>query len=89
MIVPSVELRKKIMKDGKKSNDVSPKFGEVWYDPMLGESYVVISKRMRNSVIFIRWMSTVWDGDDIEVHIASCEQDRFVRKLSSLEKELL
>lgn len=90
MIVPSAELRKKIMKNGNKTSGTH-KFGEVWYDPLLAEFYVVVSKRKINKTIYIQWIGPDWSYSTprIEVTLNCCDDDRFIRLMSSLERELL
>ena len=71
------------MKTGKKRKS-DFKYGTVWRDPILQESYVVIENK--SSGILIKWMA---DNTLITTRMKDCTHDEYVRELSSLEKELL
>jgi hypothetical protein len=56
----------------------------VWYDTFLFEEYVVLD--ILGEEIRIMWMKS---NSTSEINILYCKYDKFVRFLSSLEKELL
>lgn len=73
--------KKKSTKSGKRK---SFKTGDVWYDPILGECYLIIKKH--RSSLYIKWLHK--DLTQL-VSFEECSQDSFTRTISSLEKELL
>lgn len=73
--------KKKITKNGKRK---SFKGGDIWYDPNLAESYLIIRK-CKNG-LRIKWLHKELTQS---VSLEECSEDRFVRTISSLEKELL
>ena len=56
----------------------------VWYDPYCEDYYVVIRRFF--PYVYIRF---IFDDTILKVRIIECRDDEFVRKLSSLEIELL
>lgn len=73
--------KKKTTKSGKKK---SFKTGDIWYDPLLAESYLIIRKYKNG--LRIKWLHKELTQ---LVSLEECSKDRFVRTISSLEKELL
>lgn len=56
----------------------------VWYDPFVEDYYIVIRRFF--PYVYIKF---IFDDAIIKVRIIECRDDEFVRKLSSLEIELL
>lgn len=73
--------KKKTTKSGKKK---SFKTGDIWYDPLLEEYYLIIRKHRTS--LHIKWLHK--DLTQL-VTFDECSHDSFVKKISSLEKELL
>lgn len=73
--------KKKTTKNGKRK---SFKTGEVWFDPQLGESYLILRKSKTS--LYIKWLHK--DLTQL-VSFDECSRDTFTRTISSLEKELL
>lgn len=73
--------KKKSTKSGKKKNF---KIGDIWYDPLLEEFYLITKKY--KTELYIKWLHK-----DLEqlVSFEECSHDSFVRKISTLERELL
>lgn len=59
------------------------KAGQVWAD--MGSEYLIIEVLHTKRVV-VRWY---FDGSISTFNFSSCENDIFVREVSSLEKELL
>lgn len=73
--------KKKSTKSGKKR---SFKTGDVWYDPLLEEFYLITKKHKQE--LQIKWLHKDLTQS---VSFQECSHDRFIRTISSLEKELL
>lgn len=81
MTARNVVSKKKTTKNGKRK---SFKTGDIWFDPDLGECYLIL-KKSRTS-LHIKWLHK----DLIQlVSFEECSRDTFTRTISSLEKELL
>ena len=70
------------MKSGKMNK---AKAGELWYDPILNDIYLVLKVYRKTKKYKIVWIE---DLTETFVHFEDCEMDSFVRKLSKLEAEL-
>ncbi len=73
--------KKKSTKSGKKK---SFKAGDIWYDPLLEEFYLITKKYKQE--LQIKWLHKDLTQS---VSFQECEHDTFTRTISSLEKELL
>lgn len=71
------------MRSGKKKRPPFKK-NTVWFDPWTEKQYVII--RVYKENIYLRFLDY---GTVIKVTTAECEEDEFVRVLTSLEKELM
>ena len=70
------------MKNGEKKNF---EVGDIWFDDSTGAHYVILD--YKDSIITIKWLDL--EANDMQVYEGYCSEDEFIRKLSSLEKELL
>ena len=85
MTVRNVVLKKKTMIIGKDKLKLFKKY-TVWFDPYCEEYYVILKKY--GSKVTIRFIADPY-REELVVRIQDCSYDTFVKKLSSLEIELL
>ena len=85
MIARNVVLRKKTMIIGKAKLKLFKKY-TVWFDPYCEDYYVILKKY--GSKITLRFFGDQ-ERSEIVVRIEDCSYDTFIKKLSSLEIELL
>jgi hypothetical protein len=81
MTARNVVSKKKTTKSGKKR---SFKSGDIWYDPIIQEFYLITKKY--KTELQIKWLHKDLTQ---QVSFQECLEDTFVRTISSLEKELL
>jgi hypothetical protein len=77
-----VELKKKFMKNGEKKNF---EVGDIWFDDSADAHYLILD--YRDGIISIKWLDL--EANEMPVNECYCYEDEFIRKISSLEKELL
>jgi hypothetical protein len=70
------------MKSGEKKNF---EVGDIWFDDQASECYLILHYEDR--FITIKWLNVY--GSEMSVPDYYCNGDKFIRKISSLEKELL
>lgn len=71
------------MKIGKTNRNLFRK-NTIWFDPLINQFYKII--KVRKNVIYLKF----YDSDDIiSIDIEDCYRDIFIKKMSSLEKELM
>lgn len=77
----NVVLKKKSMRNVRRRNFKS---GDVWYDPLIQEFYLILKKY--KTELRIKWLHK-----DLTQTVKSehCSEDSFIRTISSLERELL
>ncbi len=79
----SAELKKKSTMSGK-SKIARLKKHTMWFDPFCEDFYVVLKKYgAKVTIIFMT------DNTPIKVRTCDCLEDKFIKKLSPLEIELL
>ena len=79
----SVGLKKRYMTNGKKINF---EVGSIWYDSAAMQEYVILEIDEEDFITLL-WLDT--NASQMHVPKYYCEDDRFIRMISSLELELL